>query len=340
MIGTLLAGALLLGSDPGSLPALQSQPQQTPPAVTQTYPDQITLEGIDVVGRPLDELIRGFVYEIARPNNGRNLARWDSKICVGVVNLQRETAEFLADRISTVAEDIGLEVGDAGCAPNVVVVATDDGAEMARTLAREQGRGMRPGGAGMDRGGNAFQDFQNGDQAVRWWQVSMPIDTESNRAATRLPGDCFGSCSAADMSVNDYAPQISIFSASRLSTQIVDNIFRAVVIVDVDQVANLTALQLADYIAMVTLAQVDPDADIGSYASILNVFNNPASADSLTNWDIAYLEGLYAAERNSTNVRANNAEVVDSITDAHQRLRREAEEADEDPTSDGQGVSN
>lgn len=325
MIGTLLASALLMSSDPGSLPTFPSQPQQTPPVATQGEPDPITLEGIDVVGRPLEALIRGFVYEVAHPNNGRNLARWDSRICVGVVNLQTETAQYLVDRISTVAEDIGLEVGEAGCAPNVVIVATGDGAETARTLAREQGRGLRPGGAGMTRGGNAFQDFQTGDRAVRWWQVSMPIDSASNRRATRLPGDCFGSCSSADMSVNDYAPQIDVFAASRLNTQIVDNIFRTVVIVDVDDVAGLSALQLADYIAMVTLAQVDPDADIGSYASILNVFDNPASADSLTNWDMAYLKGLYAAERSSTNVRANNAEVVDSITDAHQRLRAEDE---------------
>lgn len=329
MISTLLASALLLSSDPGSLPAFQTQSQQTPPATAQSDSDPVTLEGIDVVGRPLNDLIRGFVSEVAQPNNGRNLARWDSKICVGVINLQRETAEFLADRISTVAVDLGLEVGDAGCAPNVMIVATGDGTEMARTLAREQGRGLRPGGAGMTRGGNAFEDFQTNDRAVRWWQVSMPMDSAGNSRATRLPGDCFGSC-VGDGSAAEFAPQIDVFAASRLSTQIVDNIFRTLVIVDVDDVAGLTVLQLADYIAMVTLAQVDPDAEIDGYASILNVLDNPAAADSLTNWDLAYLEGLYAAERSSTNVRANRAEVVDSITDAHQRLR----EGEEDVTQE------
>lgn len=319
MIGTILAGALLT-TDPGSLPAYQTQSQQTPPVAAQGAGDPITLEGIDVVGRPLDELIRGFVNEVAEPNNGRNLARWDSRICVGVMNLQRETAEFIADRVSTVAEDIGLDVGQDGCAPNVMIVATGDGAEMARTLAREQRQGLRLGGAGMDRGGAAFQDFQTSDRAVRWWQVSMPIDTASNSRAIRLPGDCVGICGGPG-SVSGFAPQIDVFAASRLNTQIVDNIFRTVVIVDVDDIGGLSALQLADYIAMVTFAQVDPDADVTSYASILNVFSDPGSASSLTNWDLAYLQGLYASERNSTNVRANRAEVVSSIADARARLR-------------------
>lgn len=339
MIGTLLASALLMGSDPGSLPALQSQPQQTPPAVTQTDPDQITLEGIDVVGRPLDELIRGFVNEVARPNNGRSLARWDAPVCVGVANLQRETAEYLADRISTVADDLGLRVGDAGCAPNLLVVATADGAGMAQELAEEHRRTLRPGGAGMDAGTNAFRDFQTADRPVRWWQVVLPTDSETGNAAVRIPGECYGMCTG-DGSAFDYAPKTYVFAASRLSTQIVENIIRTVVIVDVDDVAGLTALQLADYIAMVTLAQIDPEAEIGSYASILNVFDNPAAADSLTNWDLAYLQGLYASERSAVNVRANHAEVANTIEEAHRRLRREAEEAEEDPASEGQGVSN
>ena len=324
MIGTLLAGVLLMASDPGSLPVYQTQ--QTPPAPAQAEPDPVTLEGIDVVGRPLDELIRGYVNEVARPNNGRSLARWDAPVCVGVANLRRETAEYLADRISTVAGDLGLEVGAAGCVPNLLIVATADGAAMAQELAEDHTRALRPGGAGMDAGSNAFRDFQTSDRPVRWWQVVLPTDTETGNAAVRIPGMCYGMC-VGDGSAFDFAPKTYVFAASRLSTQVVENIVRTIAIVDVDDIAGLTALQLADYIAMVTLAQVDPNAEIGTYASILNVFDNPAAADSLTNWDLAYLQGLYASERNSANVRANHAEVVNTIQDAHRRLRASEDEA-------------
>lgn len=320
MIGTLLAGALLMAGDPGALPTWQTQPQQTPPATAQGEPDPITLEGIDVVGRPLDELIRGFVNEVANPNNGRSLARWDAPICVGVANLQRETAEYLADRISTVAADLGLEVGGAGCQANILIVATTDGNEMAQALAEEHRRNLRPGGAGMDQGLAAFREFQTVERPVRWWQTAQPTDSATGARATRVPGDCFGSCSGRG-SGPEFAPQIAIFAAARLNTQIVENITRTLVIIDVDDVSQLSAQQLADYIAMVTLAQVDPEAEIGAYASILNVFEDPAVAASLTHWDLAYLQGLYDAERSSANVRANHAEVVNAIGRARERLR-------------------
>ena len=128
------------------------------------------------------------------------------------------------------------------------------------------------------------------------------------------------------------APQIAVNAASRLTTQIVDNLTRAIVIIDVDQVSEVSALQLADYVAMVSLAQIDPDADTSSYASILNVFEAPQASDSLTDWDLAYLDGLYAAERNHLGERAGRSEIVDSIRRSHEQLRDE--NAAEEPAAD------
>lgn len=327
MILSILA-SLALATDPG--PAFQS-----PPPTRALQQDRVTatqLEDVVVTGRSLDRLISEFVGEVAEPNRHRGLARWDQSICVGVANLRVETAEYLADRISTVAGDLGLAVGDPGCTPNILVVATADGNALARDLVRERRRAFRMGGSGMDRGGDALEDFVATDRPVRWWQMSMPVNSETGERAVRIPGECLGSCSAARASALDYAPKIEVFAASRIRTQIVDNLIRTVVIVDVNRVGHLSALQLADYIAMVSLAQIDPDADTGAYASILNVFDDPQGASSLMAWDTAYLEGLYRAERNEIG-RAARGEIVDSIRDAHARHR----EAGED--TGGEGVS-
>ena len=45
-----------------------------------------------------------------------------------------------------------------------------------------------------------------------------------------------------------------------------------------DEDVEVSAEQLADYVAMVTLAQIDPDADTRGYASILNLFQTPDAA--------------------------------------------------------------
>ena len=308
MIAQILALALSAGTP------LDSAPAQASAAAAE---DQaVRLEDIQVSGRRLDALIENFVGEVAAPNRGRGIARWDRSVCVGAVNLRREAAQYLVDRVSTVAQDLGLSPGAPGCTPNVLIVATADGDGFARELVEKRRRALRMGGSGMDRGGAALRDFQETSRPVRWWQVSMPVDSETGQRATRIPGECNAPCT----DPIDYAPVINVFAASRLSTQIVDNIFRTIVIVDVNEINRVNSAQLADYIAMVTLAQIDPKADTSAYASILNVFNDPSSASSMTEWDKAYLGGLYDAQRTQKNLRAGTTEIEASIRRAHRQL--------------------
>lgn len=309
MTGALFAAPLAALPDAARQTAVRQDPIAAQPSVE--------LEDVEVTGRSLDSMIRDFVVEVAEPNRDRALARWNGRVCIGVANLRGEAARYIADRVSTVAADIGLEVGTRGCTPNILVVATDDAGALTQILVRERRRAFRMGGAGMDRGGAALRDFTGTDRPVRWWQMSMPTDSETGDRAVRIPGDCTAAC----INAADFAPKIEVFAMSRLSTQIVENIVRTIVVVDVDQVAHLSTLQLADYIAMVSLAQIDPDADTSTYASILNVFDDPDGSRSLTDWDQAYLGGLYGAERNHANWRAGRNEIVNSIRRSHERLR-------------------
>ncbi len=311
--------AALLATAPMD-PALAGAPQTPPPVAAGN--DPVDLEDIEVTGRPLDSMIRSFVNEVAAPNSNRGIARWRNQICVGVANLRAEPAQYIVDRVSTVAEDIGLTPGRPGCAPNVIIIATDEPTRLAEDLVRERRRVFRLGGAGTDRGAAALRAFVASDKPVRWWQLSMPVDAETGERATRLAGECRRECADA----YDFAPVIHVAAASRLTTQIVDNIFRTVVILDVDEVSRVSPQQLADYVAMVTLAQIDPEADTRRYASILNVFDSPDRADGLTDWDKAYLEGLYNAERTRRNLRSGRTEIASTIRRAHERLQAGAED--------------
>lgn len=314
MIAFALAAALAVTPAPVT-PSPQASPQE--PSVTADAPVQ--LEDVEVTGATLDSLIRSFVNEVAAPNRHRGLARWDDRVCVGVANLRAEPAQYIADRVSTVAEDFGLTPGLPGCTANIMIVASDDPAGLAEALVRERHRAFRMGGSGMDRGGSALQAFVASEAPVRWWQVAVPVDSETGQVAVRIPGECTPPC----MSPYDFAPIINVFSASRLATQIVDNLTRTIVILDIDQIGQVSIEQLADYVAMVSLAQIDPEADTSRYASVLNVFDRPDTASGLTDWDRAYLTGLYGVERNRANLRANRAEVADSIHRAHQTARAE-----------------
>lgn len=318
MIPVLMA-AVLAATAPQALEAPQEQSREqvrSPGVQTQDAPTR--LEDIEVTGRRLEAQIRDFVDNVAAPNAGRNLARWDRAVCVGVSNLRTGTAQYIADRVSTVAEDLGLHVGRPDCTPNILVIASSDPGALSATLIERSPRSFRPGGSGMDRGGAQLNAFRDSDRPVRWWAVSVPTDYTTGERAVRLPGECRGTCGGAIA----YAPLIFMTSASRLSTQIIDNLERIIVVVDMNQVEGLSVQQLADYIAMVSLAQINTEADTSAYASILNLFEDPDQAQSLTEWDQAYLRGLYDAQRTQKIAGANRSEVIATIRRAHRDLRQ------------------
>ena len=318
----VLAAALaLLVADPGqtAVPppvASQTAAQSTAQTTAQTDPSGPTsLEDVVVTGRPLMEMINQFVEQVSAPARNRGLARWRGGVCVSVVNLRPTTARYMVDRISARAMELGLRPGEPGCQPNVVVIATVDANALTREFVASRPRMFRVGGAGMDRGGAAFARFQTNDQPVRWWNVSMPAQRDTGQRATRIPGDGDGG------GVMGYAPNIHVFAASRLHTEIVDDMVRSFVIIDMDRVGAVNFQQLADYVAMVSLTQVDPTADTSRYASILNVFDDPEGAAGLTDWDRAYLEGLYGAERSLSDHDSYLREVAGSIGRAHDRIQ-------------------
>ena len=315
MLVAALAAALMTVSP-------QAAPQQVPPAQAPATEAPVALEDVTVTGRSLDTLIEEFVTEVAEPNPNRGLARWRGSFCVGVANLKGEAAQYLVDRISTVGEDLGLRKGAPGCRPNVLIVATDEASAVAQAMVRERRSRVRLGAGGTDRGLTALRDFQETERPVRWWQQTMLIDSQTGQRAQRIPGECRPPCQTIDHEV----PGVSIFAASRLNTQLVNDSQRMVVIIDATKVSDLSILQLADYIAMISLAQIDPDAETGRYASILNVMDDPEAAESLTTWDLTYLRGLYEAERNRVRVASDRRAILRSIRAEHGRMRADVDQ--------------
>ena len=254
------------------------------------------LGDVVVEGRRLRSVVQNFVGEVAAPATGdRGPARWNGPVCIGVVNLRAEVAQYIVDRASDVARELGLEAGEPGCAANVLIIAAADGQAVADGIVEERRRAFVPGGSGMTRTLSALEDFRTSDAPVRWWHVSAPVDSESGELATRLPG-------------RD-APQIAVSRASRIRTDIRDDLFKAIIVVDISKVDSISLPQLADYCTLIALAQVDPKAEVASFETILNVFIDP-TITGLTGWDRDYLAALYGIEQNRLG-SARGGEIVD-----------------------------
>jgi hypothetical protein len=316
-----LALATALSAPQSALPA-SPPPQEPAPLATAT------LEDIVVERRRLETMVRDFVGEVGAPARRRGLARWQGEICVGVVNIRPEVGQYIADRVSEVGLNLGLSVGDPGCRANIFIVFAVDSAGLANAMVDENRQAFRRGVGGLDRGNPALRDFRSADRPVRWWHVSMPTNSETGRRAVRLPGDVDPTTGQPN------APVVATFAASRLNSQIRDDMSKVMIIVDVDQLGETNLVQLADYLAFISLVQVDPDGETASYDTILNLFDAPMSVDGLTEWDASYLESLYRVQDSPVqriNPRAQAGAMAADMLRERRRAREAAAEGEDAP---------
>ncbi len=288
----------------------QSYPQAL--AATSQEPAPAVLEDVVVDGRKLREAVDDFVDEIVAPPANHGPARWHRRVCVGAVNFRREVAQVLVDQVSSVALQAGLEIGEPGCRPNILIMGTDDGGALARGLVEQTPRLFRPLYSGAARSSEALERFQQAAAPVRWWHVSMPVVRTTGTPGVRMP--------------NDERPPI-FAGEGRLRTPLRNDLLKVFVIVDVPAAEGIDVLRLGDYIGMVALAQIDPEADTSTYHTVLNLFEAPQSGITLTDWDLSYLQALYGAELNQRAVNQQGGEVSNSMF----RDRQRAEPDDEEP---------
>ena len=298
-----LAGTQNLAQDPA--PAPQEGPAQ--------------LEDVQVTARQTADMARTFVGRVAAPARGRGLGRW-RKICPGIANLDRAIAQPIVDRIAATADELGIEVEGPGCDANIIVVFTVDATAVTRAIVEADPHVFRGQGGGIDRGGVALRAFLASERPVRWWTLSVPIDSESGRRAVRIPGDPGGMpvdsvfAAAIGCNANDClaaaTPVIQSRSASRINSQIVDQIYKSIIVVDIDAVSGLNTTQLGDYLSLVALSQVDPEAETGAFDTVLNLFDNPRGVPGLTAWDRSYLSALYGSHSRRRTVGGQAAAVA------------------------------
>jgi hypothetical protein len=306
----LISAALALALSAAS-PAFDqaTAPVQAPQVAAPEDPTGVVdLGDITVSGRRLEEATQEYIREVSAPARGRGLARWRDGVCVGVVNLQNDLAQYIVDRVSTVAEDLGLTPGDPGCEPSVLIIATVNANAFTKAFVERRPKLFIVGGGGMDQGYSGLARFKTNDQPVRWWTVSLPVNAETGVVATRLPGE--------------EEPYVRT-TASRLTTSIADDTKRAFVILDMDKIAGVPVQHLSDYLAMVVLAQVNPDADTSGYSTVLNLFKDGSQTEGLTDWDKAYLEGLYDTNRTRRSLASHRQEIASSIIRVHNRMTAE-----------------
>jgi len=291
----VLSAALMTG-----FPSIQTPQAPAPQGAGATQLEEIVVEGVRT-----REAAEVFVRSVAEPIPGRKLARWRASVCVGVGGLRPEAARFMADRVSDWAASVGLAIGSPGCEPQIFIVATADGDATARALVTSRPRDFNTGASQADRGSTALAAFQNSGRLIRWWHVSLPVNGNTGMPIVRLPGQAPFAAPEGMTRPSDFGSFANTVSASRLTDESEDHLMQAIIVLDMAALDQAGFAQITDYIAMVALAQIAPDADPPN-PSILRLFSpDEVQEETLTRWDQAYLRALYSTSQLGAGTGSN-----------------------------------
>lgn len=249
----------------------------------QSAREKSAAEGGDTIvverGRPSD-VTRGEVTsqarDIARESGNHReipLARFEDRLCPGIAGLREEHAAIMIDRIRANARDLDIRIMPDGCAPNLVIVFSDDSERTLRNL--------------MENNPQNFQYINPQDRAEM--RAPAPVHVWTNiEPRTR---DGMPIPQVRDLTSPPVTRQW--MAHSKLYTSTRRDITSAMVIFDTDEVENMTLLQLADYATMRGLVQARP-VDDPAMDSILTLFETEGPhPERLTDFDRAYLQAVY-----------------------------------------------
>ncbi|MBN8608358.1 MAG: hypothetical protein J0L81_15685 [Caulobacterales bacterium] len=279
---------------------------------------QETTGGDDIVvtGTRLQEIVRDFVGEVSvAPGSENQLARWDRRICPGIIGLQNaQQAQYLVDRIAQRAQLVGIEAERPGCRANVVVFVTPDSDRIAREIGQEYRQlvAYHSAANAVTQGQGELTRFMETSRPVRWWHVSQTVTAD---------GQVLGESNARPTASGGFAgvEVVRQPDAGRLRRSTRQDFSRVIIIVDATRAAGVQFSTLADYVAMAALAQIAPDADTSAAPTILSLFSDREAGRTppaaLTDWDVAYLTGLYEAPRAARNSQAQEGAIARTMSE-------------------------
>ena len=245
---------------------------------------------IVVTGISTDEVRRQaktYVRQLGVANSQQQVARWFTAVCPKVFGLNSDQAGRIEARIRAVTKMVGAPLAGTSCQPNLVIVFADDADAMVERL------GNSPPGRLGSPGSTAVRRLKTEQAPVRWW---YNVSIQSSVGTPGMP-DAPSGAKFTDYFGNQGEPPGNIdsatlhhYSASLVSTRSARGIYAATLVVDSKRIGAVSVRSIADYAALVGLAEINFGASPDS--SILSLFAN-SNDRQLSDRDLSFLNGLY-----------------------------------------------
>jgi len=256
-----------------------AESESTPPPQ-----DQVTVEAHR---ESLERRAQDFVSQITPGPSDESLERWTRPLCPMVAGLTKTQGELVLTRVSQIARSVGAPLGAEQCQANLIIVVTPDPKQAIETWRKRSGSQIFNGASPM-----TVRHFIETARPVRAWYNARVVDPRGVALTSAdVTFNHMGGEAGSRASVNTHARD------TRIELGTVKDLNAVLLFVDAHDLAHVQLGQLADYLGMVGLAKLDPDAHPGGAPTILNLFasgegSQPAPA-GLTQWDEAFLRALY-----------------------------------------------
>lgn len=269
-----------------------------------------------------------YAEEVAiAPDNMDLMGRWRGKICPKVTGLSEDQAQYVADQIARRAREVGLKVRGEGCKSNISVFFVEDGTRLANAINKQDPATFQyfPEPYVTTLGRRRLNSFMNDFRPVRWWHIGTVTD-RSGRTLTGLNARNGASPQNSTQRISESSFDATFegvatnrqAEATRLDKSTRNSFSQVFIIADTLRLGDKPLAEVADYIAFVSLAQINPDAELSTAPSILNLFDRSAPEASrsteLSDLDKTYLDSLYSIDTLVTSSQQQARKIADRMT--------------------------
>jgi hypothetical protein len=270
--------------------AATAAPVDAAPPVDAT----ITVTGTKVDRKEVHHKITAFLRRVAVVPEAGQYARRNVGYCPAVVGIDPAYATRVTNQVVAAGRAAGLADPRPRCSPNLTIIFTPDADYLMRLIRKRRPQLLTEWGAARTK-----ELFDNG-RPIRWWYAigkSLPGGESIGDSVAGGPAGTEGGLSG--MSGGNTA---RVYSASLIETNIKVDLDGTYVVIDVNKATGFSLDSVASYAAMVSFAQIKGYQDFAGFPSILALFSpdqDKATAPAgLTDWDKAYLRGLYRVPPN------------------------------------------
>jgi hypothetical protein len=295
-------GAIGLGAPGASAQTNSASPQQ--PAAGKVETVVVTARKTQ---QQIDAIVSQFVDQHAATNRktGQYMRDDIGPVCPVTLGLPQSFDDYISARIVQVAARVGAKTDTTGkCAPNIQVLFTDEPKAVVKALA--------------DRTKGAILGMHYLHETPRLLEVTHPIqgwyvtgtrmidDSDAPVANVEPDGSTQSSAESKMPRVDNAYRNVPdrVTTGTRIPGERISSILNVLIVADIRQVGGHEVGSIADYITMLALSEPRSLDDCNELPSILDLMatecDSRPKSDKLTDGDMAYLKGLYAADLGAT----------------------------------------